>query len=113
MGRNRSGVAARTAAPPIPSPAADAPAWQVARLATPGEVFTTTSIRGVVTTVTADSLGVVFPRSIEELRLVEHLPVATPERIAAAPAAAPTDQAPAASPTEPTDDAGDDADEED
>lgn len=103
--RSRKPAAATPAAVPLPSPAGDAPHWQVARLAEPGQVFTAADARGVETRVVADARGVVFPRSIDELRLVDRLPVATAERLEA-----PVQDA--MSP-EPTDDAGDDAEQED
>lgn len=92
-------MAPAAAAPLIP---ADAPHWQVAFKALPGQVFTETNIRGVTTTVTADARGVVIPESIDQLRLVDRLPLASPELLAA-----PIPDA------DPTDDAGDDAEQED
>lgn len=99
----KPGAAIRVAAPPAPAP--DGPHWQVARLASPGEAFSATDTRGNVTTLVADAQGIVLPRSIDELRLVDHLPVAGPA----------TTPAPVADalPTEPTDDAGAQTGEED
>ena len=102
MARRQAAAAPVAAAPTLPS---DAPHWQVPRLAEPGQVFTETDIRGVTTRVVADGRGVVLPRSTAELALVDRLPVA-PADILAAPI-------PDAPPTEPTDDADDDAGEED
>lgn len=99
----KAATASAVAAPSLP---ADAPHWQVARLAEPGQVFTETDIRRSTTTVVADARGVVIPRSAAENALIDHLPVA-PADILAAPI-------PDAEPTpEPTDDAGDDAEQED
>lgn len=95
-------MAPAAAAPTIP---VDAPHWQVAFRAEPGQVFTATTIRGVTTTVTADARGVVTPQSVDQLRLVDRLPLASPDLLAA--------PVPDALPTEPTDDAGDDAEQED
>lgn len=111
--RSRKPAAATPAAAPIPAPSSDAPHWQVARLAAPGQVFTATDTRGAETRVVADSRGVVFPRSIEELRLVDSLPVA-PAAVLAAPAQDVGDDAgDEVPPTEPSDDAGDETGEED
>lgn len=101
----RNAAAARTAAAPLPSVPTDAPHWQVARVAEPFQVFTETRIRGEAVTVTADGRGVVIPRNLEENALVDRLPVASPELLSA--------PIPDAAPTEPTDDAGDDAEQED
>lgn len=98
MAAKRGRAAAPAAAPSIPS---EAPHWQVAYLAEPGQVFTETDIRGVETTVRADARGVVIPRSFAENALVDRLPLA-PAELLAAPA-----------PSEPTEDAGGDAAQED
>jgi hypothetical protein len=104
MARRKAAVADAAAAP-LSSVPADAPHWQVARLAEPGQVFTETDIRRNTVTVVADARGVVIPRSVAENALIDRLPVA-PADILAAPI-------PDAPPTEPTDDAGDDAAQED
>lgn len=83
----------------------DAPHWQVPRLAEPGQVFTETDARGQTVRVAADARGVIVPASVAENALVDRLPVA-PADLLAAPL-------PDAAPTEPTDDAGDDAEQED
>ena len=106
----RKKVAAVPAAA-APSPTPDVPHWQLARLAEPGQVFESTDIRGTRTRVVADAHGIVFPRSVAENALVDHLPPASPDQLAAAAADAP---APEAEPTpEPTDDAGETPGEED
>lgn len=106
----RKKVAAVPAAA-TPSPTPDAPHWQIARIAEPGQVFESTDSRGTRTSVTADAHGIVLPRSVAENALVDHLPPASPDQLAAAAADAP---APEAEPTpEPTEDAGDDAAQED
>lgn len=105
MARSRKPAAAPVAAVPTPSP--DAPHWQLARIAEPGQVFEVTDTRGATTRVVADAAGVVLPRSVAENALVDHLPPATPEQMASAAAAE-------AEPTpEPTEDAGADAVQED
>lgn len=96
-------AAAPAAAVPTPSP--DAPHWQVPRLADPGQVFTHTDGLGTTVTVTADARGVIVPASIAENALVDRLPVA-PADLLAAPI-------PDAAPTEPTEDAGARAAQED
>lgn len=93
------------AAPALPP---DAPHWQVPRLAEPGQVFTETDGLGRTVTVVADGRGVIVPASVAENALVDHLPVAPADILAA-----PIPDAPPTDPIEPTDDAGDDADEED
>lgn len=113
MARKPKAAAAPAAAAPTLSPAA--PHWQVARLAEPGQVFEDTDSRGVRTVVTADSRGIVVPRSTSENALVDRLPVASPELLASEPTAdpAPIPDASPTEPTEPTDDAGADAEQED
>lgn len=99
----RKAAAAPVAAAPILSP--DAPHWQVPRLAEPGQVFSETDARGQTVTVTADARGVVIPASVAQNALIDRLPVAHADLLAA--------PLPDAAPTEPTDDAGDDAEQED
>lgn len=107
MARRKAAVADAAAAP-LSSIPADAPHWQVARLAEPGQEFTHTPLRGAAVTVAADARGVVIPRSVEENALVDRLPVAPPELLAAPLAALEPEPTP-----EPTDDAGADAVQED
>jgi hypothetical protein len=102
----RKAAAAPAAAPPLsPTTEAPAPHWQVARLAEPGQVFTEKNARGDTVTVVADARGVVIPATVEQNALVDRLPVASPQILAA--------PIPDAHPTEPTDDAGDEPGEED
>ena len=102
MARRQAAAAPVAAAPTLPS---DAPHWQVPRLAEPGQVFTETDALGRTVTLAADTRGVVTPRSAAENALVDRLPVAPADILAAS--------VPDAPPTEPTDDAGDDAEQED
>jgi hypothetical protein len=101
----RKAAAADAAVAPLPSVPADAPHWQVARVAEPYQVFTQTSIRGATVTATADGRGVVIARSVEENALIDRLPVASPQILAT--------PIPDTHPTEPIDDAGDEPGEED
>lgn len=98
----KAAVVPAAAAPALPP---DAPHWQVPRLAEPGQVFTETDALGRTVTLAADARGVVTPRSAAENALVDRLPVAAADILAA--------PIPDAPPTEPTDDAGDDAEQED
>jgi hypothetical protein len=106
MARKKAAAAPAAA---VPSPTPDAPHWQIARVAQPGQVFEAepTALRGARTRVVADAHGIVLPRSVAENALVDHLPPASPEQLAAAAA-----EAPAPTP-EPTEDAGGDAEQED
>lgn len=104
MARRKAAVVEAAAAP---LPSADAPHWLVARVAEPYQVFTEARIRAAAVTVTADGRGVVIPRSVEENALIDRLPVASPELLAAPIPDADDTTEPA------TDDAGADADVED
>jgi len=104
MARKPKAAAAPASVAAAASPA-EAPHWQVARLAEPGQVFTETDLLRNTTTVVADARGVITPRSIAENALIDRLPVAPPDILAA--------PVPDAPPTEPIDDAGVDAEQED